>query len=88
MLLQFKSLERKHQMMSTFKILFILSVVVGISTSFNVDQQPNKSKFLLVELEEENDIPQNPTQGEAEEIEPGTRKIQKPQPPVDSKYIS
>ena len=73
-------------MMSTYKKCFILSVIVGISNSFNVDQQPNKSKFLLVELEEENYLPRKTTHGKAEELAPETRKVQNP--PVDSKYIS
>ena len=45
-----------------YKSIYILSLVVSICTSFDVDPPNRNSKFMLVELRGEETIPSKPIQ--------------------------
>ena len=49
-----------------YKSIYILSLVVSICTSFDVDPPNRNSKFMLVELRGEETIPSKPIQSESD----------------------
>ena len=58
-----------------YKSMCILSLVVSIGTSFDVDSENRKSKFLLVELREKEIIQSNSIQSKGEGLAPGARGL-------------
>ena len=65
-------------MINISKSLLIIPLIVTICTSFDVDPQQRNSKFLLVELGGEDNIPSNPYaifSSEQEELAVGTGGI-------------